>query len=484
MTTIHGGTEERQVGFAASERARFERAWSMCLLYSANARGQKTLSDILFFCMLMLAMGLICIIVVKHRLFGDLPPDAAGTANATSLLHQNGDRDGDLPCAQASEVMRQACRSTHVLAAEDDEQTVLLWGAEFKTVDLLQLLLTLLPICFGILFTMQQTFQPMQKCRALDWAACIIQSELYMYRARSLSFSGDWSSSQRGVDGLTNEMGMDGWHDSHDAVEGAAGAVRDRIAKTFVKRVDAASRQIATEMGMQMSSLTYFDEQPRRKKSKRRLPSLAGSVFCCCCSPKGARGPEHHQLEQDEYTTGLEARLFRRYGLPRTFEGEPSPAELGRFETVLDDGFSNLGADEYFMCRSKTGMALMTSRLQAMARRKAACLSAMYTMMGLSVMMGAMRLDLFITVTQTTLGAIAALLEYQRVEPTIVALNTSIRDLERVLIWWDSLSFVEKRERANTTKLVRVTERSLVAEAAASYAKRPAELGAEAWLGD
>ena len=82
MTTIHGGTEERQVGFAASERARFERAWSMCLLYSANARGQKTLSDILFFCMLMLAMGLICIIVVKHRLFGDLPSSLGGLAAA------------------------------------------------------------------------------------------------------------------------------------------------------------------------------------------------------------------------------------------------------------------------------------------------------------------------------------------------------------------------------------------------------------------
>eukprot|EP01048_Picozoa_sp_COSAG05_P017819 COSAG05_NODE_2499_length_2978_cov_2.990622_2_plen_79_part_00 len=46
LLTMAGGTDERQLGFAACERARFQKAWNFAALYSKNSRIQKRYADI------------------------------------------------------------------------------------------------------------------------------------------------------------------------------------------------------------------------------------------------------------------------------------------------------------------------------------------------------------------------------------------------------------------------------------------------------
>ena len=76
------------------------------------------------------------------------------------------------------------------------------------------------------------------------------------------------------------------------------------------------------------------------------------------------------------------------FGLPRTYIGEPSADELDQFDTIVDNGFENLGADEYVVCRTKPQVRIMQKRLQPLARRKALFMTAVYLATAASVMMG------------------------------------------------------------------------------------------------
>lgn len=49
-------------------------------------------------------------------------------------------------------------------------------------------------------------------------------------------------------------------------------------------------------------------------------------------------------------------------------------------------------------------------------------------------MMGTLHLDLYITLTQAVVAAVSTLLEYQRLEGTVVILNNACRDLSHLLV--------------------------------------------------
>ena len=100
-------------------------------------------------------------------------------------------------------------------------------------------------------------------------------------------------------------MTSDDWAiDANEASEFQA-TFREATAKTFVKSVMRVSDQIGSETDMQNSSLDFFEDELK---------------------PKSIDGTEM-------YSTGLDGRLKDWYGLPKKFDGEPSPDELECFES-------------------------------------------------------------------------------------------------------------------------------------------------------
>ena len=61
------------------------------------------------------------------------------------------------------------------------------------------------------------------------------------------------------------------------------------------------------------------------------------------------------------------------------------------------------------------------------------------------------------------------MLEYQKLEATIVALNAASVNLHHLLLWWDSLTFVEKRMGKHRDNLVATTESAIMGEVSVFY---------------
>jgi hypothetical protein len=157
-------------------------------------------------------------------------------------------------------------------------------------------------------------------------------------------------------------------------------------------------------------------------------------------------------------------RAYSGRGFPRVFTGTPSADELDKFEEHTDDGFTILSGDVYAIVRTQPLLEKAQKRLQPLAARKEALQAAIYFATAGSVMLGTLHLDLYIAATTAFAGFLGSIVEYQRLEDTIVCLNHTTKTLQHLLGWWDSLSFVERRMNKHKDRLVNETEKAALAE--------------------
>jgi hypothetical protein len=58
-------------------------------------------------------------------------------------------------------------------------------------------------------------------------------------------------------------------------------------------------------------------------------------------------------------------------------------------------------------------------------------------------------------------GAATAWVAYLQTDLTILAKNNAISQMNKLIVWWDSLSMIEKRVGANKEMLVLMTEQAI-----------------------
>ena len=58
-----------------------------------------------------------------------------------------------------------------------------------------------------------------------------------------------------------------------------------------------------------------------------------------------------------------------------------------------------------------------------------------YVATGVSVLLGTLHMDLYIAVTTATVSLLTGILEYQKLEATVINLNNSSRVLQHTLMW-------------------------------------------------
>ena len=145
-----------------------------------------------------------------------------------------------------------------------------------------------------------------------------------------------------------------------------------------------------------------------------------------------------------------------RFGLANA-DGEPNQQDLQKLRInerrvgkammikTTDDGYNQLSADEYLAVRTKPALETLKRRLPPISRRKEILQGLTYVATGASVLLGTLSMDLYIAITTAAVSALTGTIEYQKLQETIVSLNNSVMQISHLLMWWDSLSFVEKR---------------------------------------
>ena len=111
----------------------------------------------------------------------------------------------------------------------------------------------------------------------------------------------------------------------------------------------------------------------------------------------------------------------------------------------------------------------LQARLPPLSRRKELLQALTYVATSASVLLGTLKFNMYIAITTAAVSLLTGVLEYQKLETTIICLNNSSTILAHTLIWWDSLSFVEKRMGKHKDNLVATTEAAIMCDTELFY---------------
>ena len=131
-----------------------------------------------------------------------------------------------------------------------------------------------------------------------------------------------------------------------------------------------------------------------------------------------------------------------------------------------DNGTAQLTPDQYVLFRVLPEIAFYRSKLPAFFLQLRLYQMVIYILTGLSAMLAALGFQLWIPLTVQISTAANELLEARQLSKRLSHGNKALAMLNKNLLWWKSLSVVEKAAPMNVNQLVRSTEDALLAEVA------------------
>jgi hypothetical protein len=146
--------------------------------------------------------------------------------------------------------------------------------------------------------------------------------------------------------------------------------------------------------------------------------------------------------------------------------GEESVFPSLKLEVLVDDGMSILTAEDYVPVRVMANINRIEASLPLLNFQFSCCQILLYTSTLASGILGLLGLKLYIPITAAFASAVESIASYERFRDRLMAANGALADLNSLMLWYKSLSMVERRLTHNKSHLVDVTEAALLNELA------------------
>jgi hypothetical protein len=296
-----------------------------------------------------------------------------------------------------------------------------------------------LPIIAALLLTVQGSLRWKDKGDACETGAAAIASEIYKFRAKVGSYA---------ETGITHSSNSGSGSDDE---EEALGAVKESAAHysrgVFVERVTAAFEKVMQQAGdngallykTPQSMLDKFDvASPSSPFARKLRKHVYGNLY-------RAPRPKQGKADKTRYTSS--ARLFQMTD-PDEFVG---PLSL---ETYID-----YRAKAVEQCFSKRAPRIaLFIRIADVVGFTATSMGAILSILGKTE---------WVVLTVLLATTIENCVANAGWRPELSALNSGLVDIQNLLVWWESLSIVDRRTRSSKEHCLAVVENALAQLAAA-----------------
>ncbi len=146
-------------------------------------------------------------------------------------------------------------------------------------------------------------------------------------------------------------------------------------------------------------------------------------------------------------------------------EAQHTPVHKDEDLKVIETGLGSLTADEYVKLRLLPTLAYFTVRSPPLSKSVS---SVGVTIIALSVVSSALSpfgQSVWIPAILALSGAISSWTSHKQSDLKLIQTNIALHQLHQLLIWWDSLTMIEKRSISNKEKLVTTTEQVIQTQA-------------------
>jgi len=278
-------------------------------------------------------------------------------------------------------------------------------------------------------------FNPLAKWKALRDAALSLESEVFMFRARTGAYT-----CRQGV-----------FSDSTDAdAQRTLTSVIRSITDSIFESGDVASTAFFGQDATSESTHHQHKENQNMATRKKNSGLLFSSL-----SDKPARKvspePKFTSIMSERYRSNESMRHSK-------FEDRDHEEMVPEFE---DDYHSPLNNMEYIRLRLNPAIDFYKGRLPRVYRRNVTSQVLLLTISGTSVVLAACGLGPLVSIIAAFACSLTAWSEFTEYGKKLRRYSGVVKTLENHLVWWDSLSSSDRALAANSSHLVEVTEATL-----------------------
>jgi len=471
--------EMREVGYLQAEKNRLLHAWELHALFRYHATSQRQRARRLYYSALVLSFLTTCVAVFEV------------TVRCQFI-------DGDIPDG---------------------------WEWAFQIIDglpvkltTLVLVLTLLPLVTSVVQSVFSRFSPLSKYASLELAALRVRTEIYMYRTRTL----DYKPRHRGqlnimkqierVQEEENKAAMrrlaERTFDEQEASEETANLVSGMEAEenledvveslddrsSPLQAVETRRRIFADNLDKIHSEATLSDvgttslHPPDMVQYRHLMRSLYGNAQ----TGKMPQAALSEILMDNELQISMEsgpsANRNKSSGskiAPKETSSKPGndagTEELGTFDPKMmnvlrDDGFALVTAEDYVKYRLEPSILHYESLSPYLNRLVGRLQVTNYLLTAITAGLSLVGYSSMVPIPVAFTSMLTALADFEQLSTQLRNVNQCKMQLDNIMIWWESLSMVEKRLPANKEYLVKSTEDNLNAEVSA-FIKGPSRQG-------
>ncbi len=129
-----------------------------------------------------------------------------------------------------------------------------------------------------------------------------------------------------------------------------------------------------------------------------------------------------------------------------------------------DDGFTDLRAEQYLAWRVEDQFNYYQKKAARLGRELRQFQAVIILLGGTGALLAAIKLDIWLAVSNALAVALTSYLEFKRVDTNVVACNLAASDLYDIRVWWHALSPEARGQQFNIETLVSSTEAVLQTE--------------------
>ena len=175
---------------------------------------------------------------------------------------------------------------------------------------------------------------------------------------------------------------------------------------------------------------------------------------------------------------------------PAQKEAERKNSRHTTMNKELDDDYlaGPLSVESYVVFRARPLMERYEKQVMHLSRKV-----QLYDILGLLVnalgaVLAALDFTEWVTLTVAIVATLAAIIDFTQLRNHVIANNLALRDLQNMMVWWDSLPLTSRRNIVTTSQVVDITERGVMqvvdayTTAASQHAEERREGARQLWL--
>lgn len=439
--------ESRQLGFKQHESDRLQSAWDMFLSFEHNAERQRRLSVRLQYLIIFVSLMTSFVAVLHDHLQSHSPASINTSAPTKERSLRGSGVSGTMAAGQ------EALASVNWLE-------VLKWAV------------MCLPLFSTFLLSCNSKFSPRAKYVQLKVAASSVLCEIYEYRSRVSEYTPRVLARNTSMQPMAPENQSEGLPEETPGRSKSKGKANEKEPADEEKKKTKNTGLVATRRGAFAENLEMIQSDLMqgdiREGSLIEPPPDAFSTY----KHKNLVG---HKDERGSKPADTETKST---GYIKLTQSTPEPATQGGLQALavdmpIDDGFALINAEDYINFRLRptlTKFSKMAPRLETIIDTNQIIIFISTGSLALLAMLG---LTKWVPVLVTLIGAISAIMDFEMYVARLALINGAQLTLKNLLIWWESLSLIDRRLPESKQYLVDTTEQSVMAEL--SWAKTAAK---------